>query len=59
MGAVVRQTEEFSGWLRRLKDANAVARIVGRIRRMEMGSPGDTRSVILEMRIDSGPGYRI
>ena len=51
-----------SGWLRRLRDANAVARIVGRIRRMEMGNPGDTRGVghgILEMRIDYGPGYRI
>jgi len=58
----VRQTEEFSGWLHRLRDANAVARIVGRIRRMEMGNPGDTRSVgqgIPEMRVDYGPGYRI
>jgi len=58
----VRQTQEFSAWLRRLRDANAVARIVGRIRRMEKGNPGDTRSVgkgILEMRIDYGPGYRI
>jgi putative addiction module killer protein len=57
----VRQTEEFSGWLRRLRDANAVARIAGRIRRMEMGNSGDTRSVgrgILEMRIDYVPGYR-
>ena len=58
----VRQTEEFSDWLHRLRDANAVARITGRIRRMEMGNPGDTKSVgrgILEMRIDYGPGYRI
>lgn len=58
----VRQTEEFSGWLCRLRDANAVARIVGRIRRMETGNPGDTKSVgqgVLEMRIDYGPGYRI
>jgi len=58
----VHQTEEFSGWLQRLKDANAAARIIGRIRRMEMGNPGDTRSVgqgVLEMRIDYGPGYRI
>jgi putative addiction module killer protein len=58
----VRQTEEFSGWLRWLGDANAVARITGRIRRMELGNPGDTKSVgqgILEMRIDYGPGYRI
>ena len=54
--------KEFSAWLRRLRDANAVARIVGRIRRMEVGNAGDTKSVgqgILEMRIDYGPGYRI
>jgi putative addiction module killer protein len=51
----VRQTEQFSGWLHRLRDANAVARIVGRIRRMELGNAGDTKSVgqgILEMRVD-------
>ena len=60
--AEVRQAAEFSGWLNRLRDANAVARIVGSIRRIEMGNPGDSRSVgrgILEMRIDYGPGYRI
>ena len=41
----VRQTKEFSAWLRRLRDANAVARIVARIRRLEEGNPGDTKSV--------------
>jgi putative addiction module killer protein len=58
----VRQTQEFSVWLHRLRDADAVARIVARIRRMEKGNPGDTGTVgkgILEMRIDYGPGYRI
>jgi putative addiction module killer protein len=58
----VRQTKEFSAWLRRLRDANAVARIVARIRRMEEGNPGDTRSVgkgVMEMRIAYGPGYRV
>jgi putative addiction module killer protein len=58
----VRQTQEFSAWLHRLRDANAVARIVARIRRMQHGNPGGTRSVgeaILEMRIDHRPGYRI
>jgi putative addiction module killer protein len=58
----VRQTEEFSGWLHRLKDANAVARIVARIRRIELGNPGDAKSVgkgVMEMRITYGPGYRI
>jgi len=58
----VRQTELFSEWLDRLKDASAVARITVRLRRMEMGNPGDSKSVghnIREMRIDHGPGYRI
>lgn len=58
----VRQTEEFSAWLRRLRDANAVARIVARIRRMEQGNPGDAKNVgngVMEMRIDYGPGYRV
>jgi putative addiction module killer protein len=58
----VRQTREFSAWLHRLTDANAVVRIVARIRRMEQGNPGDSKSVggsILEMRVDYGPGYRI
>ena len=58
----VRQTEHFSEWLNRLKDANAVARIAVRIRRMETGNPGDSKGVgrnVREMRIDHGPGCRI
>jgi putative addiction module killer protein len=58
----VRQTAEFSGWLRRLRDAEAAARIVARLRRMEQGNPGDVKSVgngVMEMRIAYGPGYRI
>jgi putative addiction module killer protein len=58
----VRQTEEFSRWLRQLKDADAAARIVGRIRRIEQGNPGDAKSVgkgVMEMRIAYGPGYRV
>lgn len=54
----VRQTAEFSNWLRRLKDPNAVARIVARIRRMEMENPGDAKGVgkgVMEMRVDYGP----
>ena len=58
----VRQTPEFSSWLHRLRDVNAAARIVGRIRRMEQGNLGDARGVgggVMEMRIDYGPGYRV
>jgi putative addiction module killer protein len=58
----VRQTAEFARWLRRLRDANAAVRIIARIRRMEQGNLGDTKSLgagLLEMRIDHGPGYRV
>jgi putative addiction module killer protein len=58
----VLQTREFSVWLSRLRDDNALVRIAARIRRMEKGNPGDARSVgsgVMEMRIDYGPGYRV
>ncbi len=58
----VRQTDEFRTWLRGLRDGKAAARITARIRRLEQGNPGDTKSVgsgLLEMRVDYGPGYRV
>lgn len=58
----VRQTEEFSAWLRRLQDGRAKARIAARIGRMALGNRGDVKSVgkgVMEMRIAYGPGYRV
>ena len=56
----VQQSDEFRTWLRRLKDDNAAARIVARIRRIEQGNLGDTKSAgVMEIRVDYGPGYRI
>jgi putative addiction module killer protein len=58
----VHQSAVFETWLRRLKDDNAVARIVARIRRMEQGNLGDAKSVgagVMELRVDYGLGYRI
>jgi putative addiction module killer protein len=58
----VRQTEEFSRWVRRLRDANAVARIVSRIRHMELGNLGDSKNLrggLMEMRIDYGRAARL
>jgi len=58
----VRQTGVFARWLEGLRDIQAAARIVSRIRRMELGNPGDVKPVgegICEARIDYGPGYRL
>lgn len=57
------QTDEFEKWLKRLKDANARARINLRIRRVALtGNLGDAKPVgdgVCELRIDYGPGYRV
>jgi putative addiction module killer protein len=58
----IRKTETFERWLQGLRDVRAVARINARIRRIALGNPGDVKPVregVLELRIDSGPGYRI
>jgi putative addiction module killer protein len=58
----VRQTAVFTDWLARLRDVSAHARVITRIRRMELGNPGDVKPVgegLSEMRIAYGPGYRL
>ena len=63
MGVIeVRYSAGFGKWLARLRDANAYAKIVQRIRRLERGNPGDVKSIgggLHELRIDYGPGYRV
>lgn len=56
------KSASFDRWLRRLKDRQAVARILVRIDRLAAGNPGDVKPVgggVSEMRIDYGPGYRV
>lgn len=59
----VLQTTEFAKWLKRLKDAEARARILVRIRRLSLTENfGDARPVgdgVYEMRVEHGPGYRL
>ena len=58
----VRQTEVFAKWLAKLRDREAKARILVRIRRLTLGNPGDMKPVgqgVSELRVDYGPGYRI
>ena len=52
----------FDRWLGRLRDRQAVNRIVARLLAAEDGHLGDVRSVgggVSEMRIQHGPEYRI
>lgn len=58
----VKKTEQFDKWMNKLKDSNAKARINNRLKHVELGSLGDSKSVgdgVFEMRIDYGPGYRL
>jgi putative addiction module killer protein len=58
----IRQTYEYSRWFDRLRDREARARILVRIRRLSLGNPGDVQPVgegVSELRIDLGPGYRV
>lgn len=58
----IRQTEEYSRWFDKLRDRQARARILARIRRLSLGNPGDVEPVgegVSELRVDFGPGYRI
>ena len=56
------RTDVFDRWLSQLKDAQGKARVVHRVRSAERGNFGDCRlleSGIAEIRIHSGPGYRV
>lgn len=56
------RTAEFAEWLRKLKDVKGKARIIGRLTAAEMGNFGDCEPVgegVSEMRIHTGPGYRV
>ncbi|OGT75123.1 MAG: addiction module protein [Gammaproteobacteria bacterium RIFCSPLOWO2_02_FULL_56_15] len=58
----VLRSKEFDEWLADLKDRIGKARILARLISVEQGNFGDAHSVgdgISELRIHSGPGYRV
>lgn len=61
MPQVIR-TDTFDEWLKALRDLKGRARVDMRIRRLADGNLGDVRPVgkgVGELRIDTGPGYRV
>ncbi|GAA0572227.1 type II toxin-antitoxin system RelE/ParE family toxin [Caenispirillum bisanense] len=56
------RTDAFDRWLSRLRDRQAKARILKRLRAAELGRFGDCKAVgegVFEMRVHAGPGYRL
>lgn len=59
---VIKQTEKFAKWLKKIKNNFAKAVIARRIERLENGNFGDSKCVgdnVFELRFDIGSGYRI
>jgi putative addiction module killer protein len=58
----IQTTELFDRWLSDLSNRAVRIRIASRIDRLCWGNPGDVKAVgegVTEMRIDTGPGYRV
>ncbi|WP_373002264.1 type II toxin-antitoxin system RelE/ParE family toxin [Sulfurimonas sp.] len=58
----IKETEQFSKWLLKLKDIKGKVTILRRVDRMKHGNFGDFKSVgdtLYELRITTGPGYRV
>ncbi len=56
------ESSEFRAWLMALRDPLGKAQILRRIRSAQLGNFGDHAPVgsgVYELRIDSGPGYRV
>ena len=59
---IIKKTEKFEKWFRKLRDINGKGKILSRLKRAELGNLGDYKVLnagLFEMRIDCGPGYRI
>ncbi len=58
----VRETKEFSAYFQKLKDPVGRGAILSRLKRLTIGQWGDASPVgdgLIELRIHTGPGYRV
>lgn len=59
---IIKFSETFNKWLKKLKDSQVKTRILKRLERISNDNFGDIKSVgasLYEIRIDYGQGYRI
>ena len=59
---IIKQTDIFSKWLKKLKALQGKVAIIRRIDRMKLGNFGDHKAIgegISELRITIGLGYRV
>jgi putative addiction module killer protein len=59
---IIETTDQFDLWLRKLKDFSGKARILARLKNVELGNLGDHKAItktIWEFRFKIGPGYRV
>jgi len=54
--------QPLADWFDALGDRVVQARVMQRLDRLQAGNPGDSRALgsgLMELRIDTGPGYRV
>ena len=62
MTYTVKRLDEFSNWLKGLKDGATRQRLIKRLRKVQLGNLGDVEPVgegVYEMREHFGPGWRM
>lgn len=58
----IRKTSVYAEWIDKLRDVMGRARILARVERLAQGNAGDSKHVgegVFELRVDTGPGYRV
>lgn len=59
---LIQRTGQFDKWLKKLRDLRGKAKILAKLKTVELGNLGDYKSVhskLYEFSIDYGPGYWI